>query len=780
MENSDVLIDYFLFIENNKEIEDGNYPEALELMNRIQDVDIWHSLIERSFDTELLKEYFSTLSSDKRSNVFKFGISCFVHFVQANFTGPELTEDVTKIFNIPETSKYTGEFLFSNHDEINVNTKFPILLYVSKCIFQNCSVEKIVNLLWTWRSLIIHQQIMEELSPLLLSVANELKMQIDTFNLQAYTRAKFDLEFAQLYLILRHISKSNKHIDSAENILGIRYNLGGKLGKRTKYQAKDLAQMTLDVTLSDNYDIKRPPIHDFQVPKNITLNDDVRLDKIQFVEPRENGVQLPNTEQKVLLTRVQEIIMARPKTELIEEEVLPFFDLILSQKNTWAVRVVTLMLRCEYENSIRTINRKIAQCEEILECFRSSKPHVLNRFADVFSSGLKPMWKVQSVYAEALRLMGLIKDSLNIYIAIQDWESVIVCYTLLGLRHNAAEVIKQQLDKKETPKMWCLLGDATDDITCYEKAWELSNEKSHMARRHWGNFLFERKKYEECVPHFETSVAINPLQPPVWLRLGYAALQIQNWQLAATAYIRYTHLEPEGFQAWNNLAQAYIKMGHNKEAHSALAEALKYDFENWQIWENYLIVSCDISSYSNIIRAYHKILDLERKYINIAALKILVFDACSNCSDEKNSKDVKDDEKPDVLLKQTKELLGRITSIDSSQGYVWEMYASLCPPGSLRAERLQKAFRAYTQLGWDKNPQNCVKVLCLCMKIAELLLSDELEFHFDLLNSARLHLRAAIAAVKKHNWEDTKALVEEVSDSLEKLTQKVKSLQPST
>lgn len=182
MSSSDILKEYFLVIEINKQLEQGNQPETLPLMDSIQENEHWSTLIERSFDSGKLKEYYSSLSLPKRSSVFKFGISCFVHFIQANFTGPELSKDIIKIIDIPEASYYVANFLCD--DEINVNIKFPILLVASKCIFENCLIEKIVNLLWILRSLIIHQQIMEEFSPLLLSAANDLKMQIDTFNLQ--------------------------------------------------------------------------------------------------------------------------------------------------------------------------------------------------------------------------------------------------------------------------------------------------------------------------------------------------------------------------------------------------------------------------------------------------------------------------------------------------------------------------------------------------------------------------------------------------------------------
>lgn len=184
MGGPDVLEEYFFFIEN-KDLEDGNYPAASELMCRIRDSDIWNHFIERSFDSNDLQEYFTSLSSEVRGKIFKFGISCFAHFVQANFTGPDLKGDVMEIFNDPKIQDIDfPKFLALNNEEINVNTKYPILLVVCKCIFEKCLVSNLVNSLWTWRSMIIHQQIMDELSPLLLSQADALKKQISTFNLQ--------------------------------------------------------------------------------------------------------------------------------------------------------------------------------------------------------------------------------------------------------------------------------------------------------------------------------------------------------------------------------------------------------------------------------------------------------------------------------------------------------------------------------------------------------------------------------------------------------------------
>ena len=45
----------------------------------------------------------------------------------------------------------------------------------------------------------------------------------------------------------------------------------------------------------------------------------------------------------------------------------------------------------------------------------------------------------------------------------------------MNFRHKAVEIIKEQMVKEgESPLLYCMLGDATDDPKNYEKAIELS------------------------------------------------------------------------------------------------------------------------------------------------------------------------------------------------------------------------------------------------------------------------------------------------------------------
>jgi tetratricopeptide (TPR) repeat protein len=728
----------------------------------------WNEIFDLSWDNVLLKEFFNSKNNEEREECFKFGIACFMCFVQCNFTGPVIPKTVNDFLQGDKfTNNYFANRLSMNNEDINVNTKHPALLVVSEIIFDGCIIRDIVNLWWCCRALMVHQDILEELSPTLLSNADRLYKLIQRVHVEGFIKAKLDIELAHLYLKFRHITKAKDHVISAGEILGVQYNLIGKLGRRTRYQADDLAQLALNITLMEKEDIFRPEIDDITIPPNLSLDDEVRLDYVLFSEASE-CTKLPNEEQKLILTIVQQNLISCPSDELQTEEMLPFIEMILSQKNTYCVRVMALLLRCKFESkNKRTIERCLRQCEDIVNSFNKEEPPVFNRIGDVFGTALLPIWKVQAQYADILLNFGLVKNSLDIYLQIALWEEVIVCYTILKLREKAAEIIRQQLKTKPTVKLMCLLGDATDDVSCYEKAWEMSKRRSHRAQRHWGQFFFARKKYEECIPHFEKSLSINPLQSNIWFGLGFAALQVENWHTAATAFRRYTTLEPDSFEAWNNLAHAYMKTGNKRSAHQAMTEALKCNFENWKVWENMLTISNDLSNYSDVIRAYHRVLDLKEKYLNMEVLTSLIYGVCNDSNDSEGNSSRK-------FLQKTRELMGRITTLYPNSGGVWELYATLAPVPLLRVQRLQRAFRGYTQSGWDKDPKICFQVLVVCSKLGDIILEEEIEATNTVVSSIKLNLASAVTAIRKHNWDETKELEQEVSKQLNLIVEKIK------
>lgn len=281
-----------------------------------------------------------------------------------------------------------------------------------------------------------------------------------SFSFLGNAKASLDVEVAQLYLLFQNIPKAKEHINSATEILGLNYDMIGLMGKRTKFQEKDLAQLSIKVKLDPkDSSLERCEVESMDVPEDIPLDDDIRLNKIEFADEAEENIVLTNLEQKLFLTIIQEMLVSKPQDELQVEELQPFINFVLGQKSTYCVRVVALLLRCKFESkNRRTIERSLVQCEEIIKSCKKETPHFLTRVVDVFGTGMPPIWKVETQYADLLLNIGLVKNALEIYLKVKLWEEIIVCYTLLKLRHKAAEVIKEQLNEKPTVKLWCLLG----------------------------------------------------------------------------------------------------------------------------------------------------------------------------------------------------------------------------------------------------------------------------------------------------------------------------------
>ncbi|XP_022819786.1 tetratricopeptide repeat protein 27 isoform X2 [Spodoptera litura] len=640
----------------------------------------------------------------------------------------------------------------------------------------------LLHLWWYFRSKVAHQRSLEdtsatlyaELEIIIAKLTNLLHVIQDKPRLQIL----LCIEIAQAYLIYGRVQRTEEYLTRARDLAGLKLELTGILGKRTKFQQTIIPQLALSSELDSS--IERPTAEEShgtaELPPDLELQDDLRLSKIHYTESISQA-ELPSLEQILCLLTVQYLIKSQPKDELMNEELEPYIAAVLSpKKGAWPTRVAALLIRCKLEaNHKRTVERAMLQCETIVNdktCASST-----TRLSYLWGTGLQPAWVWRQQLADLYLNLGLVKAALEEYLKLQLWEDVIVCYTALQLRHKAAEIIQQQIDINPTVKLYCLLGDATDDVKCYEKAWEFSNHKSSRAQRHWGNFLFDHKKYEECIPHFEKSVEINSIQDRVWLRLGYAALMVENWEVSAKAYRRYTYLQPNTFEAWNNLAKVYVNQGDKKRAYRALMEALRFNYDNWKLWENVLIVSMDTGHFEDVIRGCHRLLDLQQKFEDVEVLQLLVRAVLSDAKDADGNSSAR-------LQKRVLELFGRITSIHQNKPELWQLYSDLSPTSLIAAQRLLKAYKGFTQTGnWSDNPETCKKVINMAQSVLELSKKarEEAEEKDILqanqqLSSARLTGQAVIRAVEKQDWPETQSSLEELKQLFSNVTEYMKSI----
>lgn len=83
----------------------------------------------------------------------------------------------------------------------------------------------------------------------------------------------------------------------------------------------------------------------------------------------------------------------------------------------------------------------MSQTEYLIEQLNSSKPLVSHRMDIFFASGMKPIWEVKQILADLMINLGMVKSALDLFLQLRLWESVIVCYTIMELRHKVRLVL---------------------------------------------------------------------------------------------------------------------------------------------------------------------------------------------------------------------------------------------------------------------------------------------------------------------------------------------------
>uniref|UniRef100_A0A8C3AQ24 Tetratricopeptide repeat protein 27 n=1 Tax=Cyclopterus lumpus TaxID=8103 RepID=A0A8C3AQ24_CYCLU len=775
-------------------------------------------LMEGDFEAVLRSPQVLDLSllSTRELTVMALAVACLHAFAQSNWTGPPVSIRVSDLLpeallssqvrGLPLTAVVLDLHLLLDGESVYSLVANPFLLMLARVILTKCS-SKMAGLqllpCWTLRYVGLHQQILEACSPQLLDLAQS---SIDQGNVDSVTvhtdleswlgassqrklAIHFHLECVYTSLTYYDYKPAKEHIQKAQELSGLDINLTGALGKRTHFQQKYLAQLILEVKKKQqdqvDDDSSPTPTPQASLPKDYSLGDETRLDKINLAEPDEYELpDLSAEEQAVILGLCTDFQKNNPVHKLTEEELLAFTSCILSQPKFWAIEVTALCLRTKLEKGhSRCVERAMMQTQAIVDHFEEQNCPVTERLKGFYSCRPPTRWDVQKQLASLLTDLGCTSSSLLIYEKLELWEDVVICYERLGQHGKAEEIVRRELEKKEKPSLYCLLGDILKEHQYYDRAWELSGRRSARAMRSKALLHLRSKEFQQCVDCFEQSLQINTMQLGVWFSLGCAYFALEGYEGAARAFQRCVGLEPDNAEAWNNLSTAHIRLKKKNKAFCTLREALKCNYEQWQIWENFLVVSTDIGEFAEAIKAYHRLMDLREKYKDIQILQILVRAVVENLADRQGVP-------AEALRSNLKELLGRISSRHSSDAEVWQQYALLYGDGhsadpddnDKALHFLSKAHRCKAQAGgWEKEPGLFKEVIQRALNMVAISCSKNKRNPTEalqMLSSTRLSLKSlATKAKQMHSDVATGQLHGELQDGVAALEQLVAALQ---
>ncbi|CAG2193435.1 Tetratricopeptide repeat protein 27 [Mytilus edulis] len=217
---------------------------------------------------------------------------------------------------------------------------------------------------------------------------------------------------------------------------------------------------------------------------------------------------------------------------------------------------------------------------------------------------------------------------------------------------------------------------------------------------------------------------------------------------------------PTNYEAWNNLASAYIKLKEKSKACAALKESLKCNYEDWRIWENYLLVCTDCGEFGEAIHSYHRLMDIKDKWSDPEVLGVLVRVVVEDISDCNG--------KPGTSFKQKlQELFGRITSKVTNNSKIWKHYGQLTNHETDNSPETQQKVLQYLQKSHRVATQSTelADMYTKCSEKASTSMQG-----VQMLSSAKLMLKGVVTKIKQQHTdpltEELKPEVKDVCDSL--------------
>ena len=530
-------------------------------------------------------------------------------------------------------------------------------------------------------------------------------------------------------------------------------------------------------------------VRNARLPRNVALDDTDVLGYVKYDEVEGNtegddedgrtivDEHLYPIQQAIVIAHALIVRLRNVSHKLTDEEMYPYVNRVLEARvskygSNSSLQLRALLLRAHIERERgRYMERCMTQLEAIndfvdskMEGMKEEDRNMLamERVAFIFASALPSRWELKKELAIALGSMALVKSAIEIFKQLEYWDELVDCHRLIGNLGVAENIVKEQLkqmdDKRASHKktfssfrkcrLLCILGDITRDITKYNEAWKDSGHRYARAKRSLGRAMFEKDQWKEAICHFEEALALNPLHPDVWFILGCCGLKVDDLKVAANAFTRVVQQTPDHAEAWNNLGRVLADSGKPKEAMKALGEATRLRRESWQIWNNLISIAAAVKAPLQIISAQEALLDLKgkehiRSHALAVAVNVIVDMSSSDQADERAA--------AAKLCKRLLTVLGRITTMRSSDPVLWGIYARLyeqiAPQGwsEKAVECRRKQIRALTsdsEWAYEKEKfQSVVKAASALVQDASQC-GDKTATHFVKMQVKNLVLRA--------------------------------------
>lgn len=538
-------------------------------------------------------------------------VACLHAFQQANWTGPDLDPSLDPPLSLllpdPPTTltaetlqhKAVAELACAGEPAYHLARAAFLfrlaLLLLSAAPFHHARSAH----WWRARAWAVHQQLLAEPVPVPRDVLAPLDGLADAYADEPRLVGRLWLERG---LLEHHVTNDRAALEcfvKAARATGLRYELTGALGRRTKFQQTDLTQLVL--LAESGEEMVGGPAE--RLPETLALNDDTLLEQTEFTSSHPSAPDsrlghldpasqpaLHPLDQCIILSLCLNVRNTSPAHGLTTEQMAPYVARVISHPENWSVHTMALLLRSRLEaHRTRTAERATLQLQALVDQMPTADAALPQRLRWLHALPLPSKWDLERELARRFLALGVVKSALEIFERLEMWEEAVRCWQAIEQRETALGVVRDllagrreeadavrararsvghgraaALDAAREARLWCLLGELEPESAHehFERAWEVSRETSARAMRSLGGLHFARDEHAEAVRCLRRAVAINPLYVRSWFVLGCACIREEDWEGAREAFVRCVTIDDEDAESWNNLASVYLRMDH--------------------------------------------------------------------------------------------------------------------------------------------------------------------------------------------------------------------------
>ncbi|RMJ28435.1 hypothetical protein PHISP_00650 [Aspergillus sp. HF37] len=466
-----------------------------------------------AFVAEQARSVASDLTPKQRSQLLHIGLAGLFGFLQSNVTGPPLAFDPAEVVlpsalrsdkavlravraQIVRELSVDGEAAYKLTPNVELFAVAKALLVDADVLLEN---GPLVARTARMRVNFLHQKMLSEFTGTLQdAIYNDLDELAKCLlsGKSASEKGRFLLERAEINTHHGFDAKARSDLEEASRVRNFEFALTGRLGKRTKFQDRDISQLVILAKSAGNDSTKETaskPDEQPSEPKNLDLNDDTLLESISFKDDENQksvtveesnlspalasldaGSQpvLDPVDSAILLAFASAITNTAPENGLTREETHPYAARVLEGgSSNWQIYTEALLLRSRIEGyRARTVERSVLQMQALVDQViadtaavdtgsgsveapstflprpeKSESASAAERLEFIWLLSFSSRWDLEAELASRWVNLGGLRTALEIYERLQMWAETALCYGATEQEEKAKHIIRGQL-----------------------------------------------------------------------------------------------------------------------------------------------------------------------------------------------------------------------------------------------------------------------------------------------------------------------------------------------